>query len=250
MVDVIRVTVLAAMCLVVSGATARAQSAAPGAGANAGWRVAVYPVLVWMPVGIQIDVDVPPSGGSGGEAGQILESRFDGAFFVGVNATNGAWHIEGYAIWAAFGGDRPERPFLVVDMDLIYGDGRLGRRVAPDFYVTAGVRRLALKYDITLGDLPRFSRKPGVWDPMVGVAWHREGPKVEWHATFEGGGFGVGADVDLGATFRVDWKPLRHFGLSAGYNVVYLKLSDSVAGRTVILKPTVHGPSVGFGLYF
>jgi hypothetical protein len=76
------------------------------------------------------------------------------------------------------------------------------------------------------------------------------GPVFEWHATFEGGGFGVGADVDLGATFRLDWKPVRHFGLAAGYNFLYLKVSDSRAGRTVIVKPTVHGPAVGFGLYF
>src|SRR4029077_2135508 len=90
-------------------------------------------------------------------------------------------------------------PFLVVDLDLIYGSAKLGRRVAPDLYVNGGVRRLALHYDITLGDLPRFSRKPGVWDPIVGIGWHRVRPKVEWHAAFEGGGFGGGGDRDLGA---------------------------------------------------
>jgi hypothetical protein len=73
---------------------------------------------------------------------------------------------------------------------------------------------------------------------------------VEWHASFECGGFGVGADVDLGGTFRIDWKLARHFGLTAGYNFLYLKVSDEVAGRTVIVKPTLHGPAVGVGLYF
>ena len=135
-------------------------------------------------------------------------------------------------------------------MDLIYGRATLGRRIAPDLYVTGGVRRLALKYDFTLGDLPHFSRKPGVWDPLVGIAWNRIGQKVEWHASFDGGGFGVGSDVDLAAGVHVDWKPVRHFGIAVGYNVLYLKVTDSFAGSTVVIKPTVHGPVVGLGIYF
>ena len=243
-----RVAWLAILCVLVAGEPLRAQSAAQAVAD--GWNISVYPIFLWVPVDIGIDVDVPPFNGDGGAAGQIVESQLDGAFFGGVTASNGVWRIEGYGIWAAFGGDRPERPFLTVDLDLIYGDGRIGRRVARDLYVTGGVRRLALNYDITVGSLPRFSRKPGVWDPLVGVGWHRVNPKMEWHAAFEGGGFGAGADVDLGATFRVDWKPVRHFGLAGGYNFLYLKVSDSVAGRTVIVKPTVHGPSLGIGLYF
>ena len=239
----IRLALLAVLCVLTVSRSAHAQQ-------TNGWDVSVYPIFLWVPVDIGIDVDVPPSGGDGGEIGGIVESQLDGAFFGGATVSNGVWRIEGYGIWASFGGDRPDLPFLTVDLDVIYGDGRIGRRVARDLYVTGGVRRVALKYDITLGTLPRFSRKPGVWDPLVGIGWHRVNPKVEWHASFEGGGFGVGADVDLGATFRVDWKPVRHFGVAGGYNFMYLKVSDSVSGRTVIVKPTVQGPSVGFGLYF
>ena len=248
--NLIRIALLAVMCLLSLGSAARAQSAAQTAGADVGWDFTVYPILAWVPLDIGIEVDIPPFDGGGGGLGEIIDSQFDGAFFGGAVASNGVWRIEGYGIWASFGGDRPERPFMVVDLDLVYGDARLGRRVAPDLYVLGGVRRISLEYDITLGDLPRFSRKPGVWDPIVGIGWHRVRPKLEWHASFEGGGFGVGADVDLGGTFRVDWKPVRHFGLAAGYNFLYLKLTDSVAGRTVTVKPTVHGPSVGIGLYF
>jgi hypothetical protein len=238
----VRIVFLAAACLIGTGEVARAQN---------GWDVAVYPIFVWVPLGIEIDVDVPPFNGDGGEAGQIVDSRFDGAFLGGAAASNGTWRIEGYGIWAGFGGDRAERPFLTVDIDLIYGDVRLGRRIAPDLYVTGGVRRLALDYDIVLGTLPAFSRKPGIWDPLVGVGWHRVGQTVEWHAAFEGGGFGVGADVDLGATFRVDWKPVRHFGFAAGYNFLYLKVTDSPDNvRTVIVKQTLHGPALGIGFYF
>ena len=84
----------------------------------------------------------------------------------------------------------------------------------------------------------------------MGIGWHRVRPHVEWHAAFDGGGFGVGADVDLGASFSVDWKPIPHFGLTAGYNILYLKVTDSVASRDLTVKLTAHGPTVGFGLYF
>jgi hypothetical protein len=73
---------------------------------------------------------------------------------------------------------------------------------------------------------------------------------VEWHASFDGGGFGVGADVDLGAGVRIDWKPVRHFGFAVGYNFLYLKVTDEGPRRTVIVKPTIHGPAVGIGFYF
>jgi hypothetical protein len=231
---------------------ARAQPPSASPRSDEGWQVAVYPILVWVPFDIDIAVEVPPSDGGGddGGAGKIVDGRFDGAYLGGVAATNGAWRVEGYGIWAGFGGDRPDRPFLRADIDLIYGEARVGRRIAPDFYVTGGIRRLALKYDITLGSLPEFSRKPGLWDPLVGIGWHRVRPKFEWHASFEGGGFGVGADVDLGAQVRMDWKPIPHFGLTAGYGIVYLKVSDTVLSREIVVKPTLNGPVAGIGFYF
>ena len=210
----------------------------------------VYPVLGWVPIDLGVDVEVPPANGSGGGSAGILESRFDGAYFGGVSITNGVWRIEGDGIWAAFGGDRPDSPFLKVDLDLVYGNVKVGRRIAPDLFVTGGVRRVALKYDITLADLPTLSRKPGVWDPMVGLGWHRVGKKVEWHGYFDVGGFGVGSDVDLGAALRVDWKPISHFGITTGYNLLYLKVTDDKAGRPVTITPFAHGPAVGIGLYF
>jgi hypothetical protein len=245
--------VFLAVCLLVVSHLAEAQTSATGTSAEQDWHVTVYPVLAWVPLNIGIDVNVPPintGGGDGGASGEILNSRFDGAFFAGVAASNGVWRIDGYGLWAKFGGDRPERPFMDVDLDLIYGSGRLGRRIAPDLFVTGGVRRLAIDYGITLGDLPRLSRKPGVWDPIVGIGWHRVRPKVEWHATFDGGGFGAGADVDLGSSISVDWKPIPHFGLTGGYNFLYLKLSDDKANRPLTVKLTAYGPIVGFGLYF
>jgi len=236
--------------LMVVGQMAGAQTVAQGSSVEHDWQITAYPVLAWIPLDIGIDVDVPPANGDAGGSGDILNSYLDGALFAGVTATNGVWRIEGYGLWLSLGGDRVDLPSLQVDVDLIYGTARAGRRIAPDLFATAGVRRLAFDYSIALGDLPRLSRKPGIWDPIVGIGWHRVRPKFEWHATFDGGGFGAGADVDLGASFSVDWKPIPHFGLTAGYNFLYLKISDSVASRDVTMKLTAHGPTVGFGLYF
>ena len=247
-----RITRLVAMCsfcLMAAIAPARAQDDRSTT-TSGGWNITVHPILVWVPLGIDINVDVPPDGGDGGGVGSIIESRWDGAFFGGVTAENGTWRLEGYGIWAGWGGDRLERPSLVVDLDLVYGEGKVGRRVARDFYVTGGLRRVALKYDITLGEVPHIAREPGVWDPLVGLGWHRVGRKVEWHASFDAGGFGAGSDLDIGSGVRVDWKPLPHFGFAAGYNFLYLKVSDTKAGRKVTVTPSVHGPTVGIGLYF
>jgi len=232
------------------GRPAWTQTSAHPSGGNGHWDVAIYPLLVWIPLGIGIDVEVPPGDGNAGGSGSIVDGRFDGAYLGGLSVSNGRWRIDGDVIWAAVGGDRIENPKLTIDADIIYGHGMVGWAVARDFYVTAGVRRLALKYDIKLADLPDFTRKPGVWDPLVGVGWHHVGKTFEVHSAFEGGGFGAGADVDLGAALRGDWKPIPHFGITAGYSVLYFKVSDTVANRTFTVKQTLHGPVAGIGFYF
>ena len=92
--------------------------------------------------------------------------------------------------------------------------------------------------------------KPGVWDPLIGVSWNRASETFEGHASVEGGGFGVGADVDLGAAARVDWKFSRHVGVTGGYNFIYLKLTHAVTDGNAVVRLTAHGPAVGLALYF
>jgi hypothetical protein len=237
------IVAVAVLCTIGSGRVATAQTADE-------WRVAVYPILGWVPLGIGIDVEVPPFEGGGGGGGDIIDGRFDGAFLGGVSVTNGMFRVDGDIIWAAVGGDRLELPRLTIDADLIYGHAMFGVRVAPEWYLSGGVRRLALKYDISIDDQGTFERDPGVWNPLIGVGWHRTGNKLDLHATLEGGGFGVGADVDIGAAFRFDWRPISHFGLTAGYNFLYFKVSDAVRERTFTVKQTLHGPAAGIGFYF
>lgn len=246
----IRTVVMAVVLAAVVIDPAQAQTASPAPG-DEGWRVSVYPILVWVPLGLDIDVALPPvnDGGSGDRA-SIVDGRFDGAYLGGVVAANRRWRIEGNFIWAAVGGDRPDSPVLSVDADLLYGYGTVGHSIVKNLFVTAGVRRLALKYDVRLGDRPNFQRKPGIWDPLVGIAYQQVGRFVEIHANFDGGGFGAGADVDLGATLRIDLKPARHFGITVGYTMLYLELTNTVANRDFTVKQTLHGPAAGIGIYF
>lgn len=238
---------ITALCL-------RAVPAAAQSGSTDDWKIAVYPVLAWVPIGISIDVNVPPISGGGGSGpdfgGKIVDGRFDGAFFGGISAAKGNWRIDADGLWAAVGGDRIDLPVLTVDVDAVYAHVSGGRKIVSDLYATAGVRRLLLKYDIRLGDRD-FDRDPGLWDPLLGVGWHHAvNSKFDVHANFEGGGFGVGADVDLSTGIRFDWKPTTHFGITGGYNLLYFTLSNTVNDREFTAKQTLHGPVVGIGLYF
>jgi hypothetical protein len=225
-------------------------SAAPGK-----TKVSVYPILLWVPAftattTVPAFPDLPNGPDLPGGSGSTSAS-FDGAALAGISIEKSIWRVDADGIWAALTTKR-DRPLLNVDMDVIYGHVSGGVKIYKELYATAGVRRLALKYDIQLADRPQhFVRKPGIWDPLVGLAWRGAlGSRWMLHAIGEGGGFGVGADVDLAGTFRADMQLARHVGLNLGYSVLYLKLSDTALQRTFEVKQTLHGPIVGVGLYF
>jgi hypothetical protein len=215
-----------------------------------GWSVTVYPIYAWLPLGIDIKVDLPDVDLDGGGA-SIVDSHFDGAYFGGIQATNGRFRIEGDGLWAAVGGDRADTPLLEVDADAVYFHAAGSVRLFNDLYLGVGVRRLALDYTIRLADLAPFERKPGLWDPLVGVSWHSyPNESFEFHANFDVGGFGVGTVLETSTGARVDWKPFEHFGVTAGYQLLYFKVEHTVRSREFKVTQTLHGPIVGIGLYF
>ena len=144
-----------------------------------------------------------------------------------------------------------ELPVFTVDADVIYLHVSGGRRLFKDLYATAGVRRFAVKYDIDADAFGSFERKPGVWDPLIGLGWHTAGTDLRVACHLRGrrvrrrlgcrrGHLGRGR---TGSRFR-------HFGFTGGYQFLYFKISDTALGRPFTVKQTLHGPIVGVGLYF
>jgi hypothetical protein len=48
----------------------------------------------------------------------------------------------------------------------------------------------------------------------------------------------------------VDWRPFEHFGLTGGYKLQHFKFEHTALRRTLTVKQTMHGPTLGIGLYF
>jgi hypothetical protein len=66
----------------------------------------------------------------------------------------------------------------------------------------------------------------------------------------DGGGFGIGFDVDVTASGRAEWQFVRHCGLAMGYGGMHFSQSETIARQTVSISPTMHGPIVGLGNFF
>ena len=100
-------------------------------------------------------------------------------------------------------------------------------------------------------EYPTVSRKPGVWDRIVGVS-HRAPLGSHWLLTLhgDGGGFGVGFEVDLATNLTLDWRATRP-RLALGYGLLYFRVRDSLLEGTTVddtleLGTTLHGPILGF----
>lgn len=213
-------------------------------------KVVIYPIMAWAPVlGANVRIpDTPstPGGGSGS-----TNSSLNGAALFGFTIQKGKWYGDANAMWAGMSTSR-NSPHLNVDINGIFAGGQIGYKVYRDFYFTGGFRRLAFKYDVTLGSFPQFERKPGVWDPLIGILWNRQLSK-KWTAkvNVQGGGFGVGADVDFSAVGTADWQFAKHFGIALGYGVLHVSLTDynKLLGNFGVSQ-TLNGPQFGFGIYF
>ena len=81
------------------------------------------------------------------------------------------------------------------------------------------------------------------WCSPIGKKW-----RILIHGN--GGGFGVGSDVDVAATGRAEWQFARHFGITMAYGGIHFSESNTVASGTLTISPTLHGPIFGFGLFF
>jgi hypothetical protein len=214
-----------------------------------GWHYAIYPALAWAPI-FGASVTLPPSPSHPIEpASGTTDTSFNGAYFGGARIEKGKWSADALFMWAALGAER-KTPTTSVDIDFVFGDALVGREILPGLYVEGGARRLALDVSATV-DSDSVSRSPGFWDPLVGLTYRRElGKKWRVLVHGDGGGFGVGSDVDVTATGRAEWQFARHFGLAMGYGGMHLSESNTVDGKTLTISPTMHGPIFGLGIFF
>jgi hypothetical protein len=225
---------------------------APGAPAEKpyGWHIAAYPLLAWAPIfGSSVTLPPMPSNPTAPPPSGETNSSLGGAYFGGARVEKGGWSGDALFMWAALEARR-STPFAEVKLQFVFGDALLGHKVLPGLYLEGGFRRLALDFRAHV-ETDTESRAPGFWDPLIGMTYRRELGK-KWRVLIhgDGGGFGVGSDVDVTATGRAEWQFARHFGMAMGYGGMHFSVTDTVEGETVKLSPTMHGPIIGFGIFF
>lgn len=221
------------------------------------WKVAIYPVYLWAPVmGANVKLEnfptLPniPTSGSG-----TANSTFNGAGFAGFEIQKSGWSGSGEFFYASLSGDNTN-PKVNLGMDIMYGQAMVGHTLGKGFSLEGGVRRMSFDTSATLGDRPEVNRKPGVWDPLVGMTWRYQASK-KWalRGHVDGGGFGVGTDVSVGGAFRADWRFAKHFGMTMGMGILHFQIADSILDttpykKTLTISQTLYGPILGFGIYF
>jgi len=215
-----------------------------------GWHTAIYPALAWVPIfGSRVTVPPLPSNPIAPPSSGNTDGAFNGAYFGGARFEIGKWSADALFMWAALSASRTT-PYTNVNLDFVFGDAMAGREVLPNLYLEGGFRRLALNVDATVVN-DSASRSPGYWDPLIGLTYRRQLSK-KWRILIhgDGGGFGVGSDVDVTATGRAEWQFARHVGLTVGYGGMHFSDTDTRNGQTVTISPTLHGPIFGFGIYF
>jgi hypothetical protein len=218
------------------------------------WTVAIYPVLAWLPIfGASVSFPNLPSlpGGGGGVAGNsgTLSGSFNGAALAGFSIQKSHWIVDVGGLWADVSASTTT-PKVSISTGAIYGDIFAGRQFYHNLALTGGVRRMALNIHAQLGNLPEMHWKPGVWDPLVGLDWRASlSHKWSFRLDLAGGGFGVGNDLDLSGSSRLDWRFTRHFGLTVGYAVLHFQNSSTVLNQVHKTKQTLDGPIFGFGIY-
>jgi hypothetical protein len=234
-------------------------------------KVTVYPILVQAPIfGATIKLPSLPSspggGGGGGSNGEgsaqsgTTDASLNSAYLGGVTVEANRWFVEFEGTWASLSASH-DAPRVGVDTKVRFGRARGGIRLFDGVSATVGVRYIRADLDATLtlaglNTTIEGRTSPSLWDPIVGVDWRADlGSRWSVSANAQGGGFGVGADLDLSGEANVNWHVTRHFDLRFGYTVFHYKytIADVSIGsfqRTVVSTQTLNGPIFGFGIVF
>ena len=216
------------------------------------WKFTIYPVYGWAPI-LGASVDIPSRPG-GGNTTPRPEAKFDGslngAALAGFRIEKNRFSTYATGLWAGLSADR-SNPNASLNLDVLYGQIMGGIEVLPGLSLEGGARRMALKITVNIEGYPSAYRKPGVWDPLVGLTYRKfVGRKWRVNLHADGGGFGVGSNVDTGLSGTAEWRFARHFGTVFGYQGIYFDIRTGIGNEEVRVKQTMHGPVFGFGIYF
>jgi hypothetical protein len=225
----------------------------------------LYPLLVRAPImGATVDlpsVPPPPNGGGGADdTSGSTDFSLNSLWMAGIAVDSNRWFAETFGLYAALSASRAT-PLASVDSNTYLFNGRGGVRLFGGLSATAGFRRISADLDVKLahpsdGTTLEGRAKPVLWDPLIGLDWRGQATKRLWlSANAQGGGFGVGTDVDVSAEGYANWRLMPHLELRVGYTMVHLKMTVAhvtVASldRTLIMRQTLHGPEFGIGIPF
>ena len=231
---------------------------------KAPFEVVIYPILIQAPIfGASIDLPSLPGGGGGdaegGEQSGSTGLALNSAYLAGLTVRADRWFAEMRGLWADVDASAAT-PRVAIETHARLFNVRGGVRLFDGISATGGFRRLSLDLNATL-TLPNLGREISgstssvFYDPLIGIDWRRRAGRWIFDANFQGGGFGVGTDVDLSAEAQASWRIIPHTEFRFGYTVLHYKLTvaDVSIGRfqrTLVSEQTLHGPIVGFGIVF
>ena len=222
-------------------------------GPNA-WKFIVYPVYAWVPFfssSITLPtIPSPPGGGGPVTPSGTTSGSFDGAAFAGAEIYKGKWSGMVTFLYAGLSATRTV-PRATLTTDFIYGQAMVEHHAYKGLSLGGGFRRMALDLTATVATFPSVGRTPGFWDPLLSATYRKQLNK-KWRVSghMDGGGFGVGSDIDIGAAAYADWRFAKHFGMTMGGAYLHFENSNTVLTKTLTIKPTMYGPTFGFGIYF
>ena len=143
--------------------------------------------------------------------------------------------LEGEFLWAGMSGS-VEAPHFDFTVDTIAFRVLGGFEVAPALYLDGGVRRLALNMTASILNFQSVSWKPGILEPVVGVTYRPMLRKNVRLFTQADVGFSTDDSSRTGAaTASVEWKPISHMSLGAGWGWTYVRVSGTILTRDVRL---------------
>jgi hypothetical protein len=254
-------TAAAIAVLLGASTTVLAQSGSPAkpSGGDHGWDVTIYPILAYLPVmGINVRLpDAPPctTCPPSTPPESSADSGLSGAAFVGFRVEKSRFAVEGVFDYAGLEASK-SAPFADVNLKIYAGAFKGGFMVVKDLYAEAGARYTGLKVTASVLTYPTVTWEPGRWDPLIGVTYHPQLAK-RWRLQAHLDWIGLGGDAYSATSgqARLEWEPIRHFMLTAGYGFSKEKLNATLdtarfGSKDIHLDYTLHGPVLGIGFRF